>query len=91
MHFYGVSCCIVWPIAFSLPATLRAAGDAKVTMIIALATMWIFRIVFSYILGGYFGMGVLGVWIAMVIDWVVRAACMALRYKTGKWKQIHSI
>lgn len=91
MHFYGVSCCIVWPIAFSLPATLRAAGDAKVTMIIALATMWIFRIVFSYILGGYFGMGVLGVWIAMVIDWGVRAACMALRYKTGKWKQIHSI
>lgn len=91
MYFYGVSCCIVWPIAFSLPATLRAAGDVKVTMVIALATMWIFRIAFSYILGGYFEMGVLGVWIAMVIDWVVRAVCMALRYKTGKWKRIHSI
>lgn len=37
------------------------------------------------------GLGVLGVWIAMVIDWCVRAVCMTLRYKTGRWKQIHSI
>ena len=91
IYFHSVSACLIWPVAFSLPATLRAAGDAKVTMIIALASMWIFRIVFSYILGGCFGLGVLGVWIAMVIDWCVRAVCMALRYKTGKWKLIHSI
>lgn len=91
IYFHSVSACLIWPVAFSLPATLRAAGDAKVTMVIALVSMWIFRIIFSYILGGYFGLGVLGVWIAMVIDWCVRAVCMALRYKTGKWKLIHSI
>ena len=91
MYFHAASASLVWPVAFSLPATLRAAGDAKVTMVIALVTMWLFRIVFSYVLGGYFGLGVLGVWIAMVIDWVVRAICMALRYKSGKWKLIHSI
>ena len=91
MYFHAASASLVWPVAFSLPATLRAAGDAKVTMVIALVTMWLFRIVFSYVLGGYFGLGVLGVWIAMVVDWVVRAICMALRYKSGKWKLIHSI
>lgn len=91
MYFHCFSACVIWPISFSLPSTLRAAGDAKATMIIALASMWVFRIVFSYILGGYFGLGVLGVWIAMVIDWCVRAACMAFRYRTGKWKLIHSI
>ncbi len=91
MYFHAASASLVWPVAFSLPATLRAAGDAKVTMVIALVTMWLFRIVFSYVLGGYFGLGVLGVWITMVIDWVVRAICMALRYKSGKWKLIHSI
>lgn len=91
MYFHAASASLIWPVAFSLPATLRAAGDAKVTMVIALVTMWLFRIVFSYVLGGYFGLGVLGVWIAMVIDWVVRAICMALRYKSGKWKLIHSI
>ena len=91
MYFHAASASLIWPVAFSLPATLRAAGDAKVTMVIALVTMWLFRIVFSYVLGGYFGLGVLGVWIAMVIDWCVRAVCMTLRYKKGKWKEIHSI
>ena len=61
------------------------------TLVISLGSMLIFRIIFSYVLGVWLGLGVLGVWIAMVIDWCVRAVCMTLRYKAGKWKQIHSI
>ena len=91
LYFHAASACVIWPVAFSLPSPLRAAGDVKVTMIISLASMWIFRIIFSYVLGRYFGFGVLGVWIAMVIDWCVRALCMVLRYRSGKWKLIHSI
>lgn len=91
LYFHSVSACLIWPVSFTVPSALRAAGDAKVTMVISLASMWIFRIIFSYVLGGWLGLGVLGVWIAMVIDWCVRAVCMTLRYKTGKWKQIHSI
>lgn len=91
LYFHSVSTCLVWPVSFSIPSVLRAAGDAKVTMVISLASMWIFRIIFSYVLGGWLGLGVLGVWIAMVIDWCVRAVCMTLRYKKGKWKEIHSI
>ena len=91
LYFHSVSACLVWPVSFSIPSVLRAAGDAKVTMVISLASMWIFRIIFSYVLGGWLGLGVLGVWIAMVIDWCVRAVCMTLRYKKGKWKEIHSI
>lgn len=48
--------------------------------------MWIFRIVFSYILGKYMGMGLFGVWAAMIIDWVVRSICFIARYVSGKWK-----
>ena len=77
---------LVWPVAFSLPATFRAAGDAKMCMIISVISMWIFRIIFSYILGKYVGMGVLGVWGAMVIDWIVRAICFVIRYFSGRWK-----
>lgn len=91
LYFHSVSACLIWPVSFTVPSALRAAGDAKVTMVISLASMWIFRIIFSYVLGGWLGLGVLGVWIAMVIDWCVRAVCMTLRYKAGKWKQIHSI
>lgn len=91
LYFHSVSACLIWPVSFTVPSALRAAGDAKVTMVISLASMWIFRIIFSYLLGGWLGLSVLGVWIAMVIDWCVRAVCMTLRYKTGRWKQIHSI
>ena len=61
------------PFSFSLPCTLRAAGDAQVTMYISLASMWICRIVFSYAFGKYMGMGVFGVWVAMVLDWIERS------------------
>ena len=91
IYFHSISCMLIWPMSFSLPATLRAAGDAKVTMIISIASMWIFRIAFSYILGKYMGLGVFGIWVAMVIDWCFRAICMAVRYKSGKWKMMQTI
>ena len=89
--FYSVSCVLIWPIAFTLPTTLRAAGDAKMSMIISILSMWIFRIGFSYLLGKYFGMGVFGVWVAMVIDWVFRAILFVARYIGGKWKEIRTV
>ena len=85
MYLHTISSMLVWPIAFSLPSTLRAAGDAQVTMYISMISMWVFRIVFSYILGKYLGMGVFGVWMAMIIDWCFRAVCMTIRYRGGRW------
>ena len=87
IHFHGIGAIFIWPIAFSLPATFRAAGDAKACMYISSISMWIFRIGFSYVLGKYLGMGVFGVWVAMVIDWVFRALCFVIRYFKGSWKK----
>ena len=44
IHFHGIGAIFIWPIAFSLPATFRAAGDAKACMYISSISMWIFRI-----------------------------------------------
>ena len=84
--FYAVCSILIWPLSFTTPAMFRAAGDARMCMIISVASMWIFRIVFSYILGRYMGMGVFGVWVAMIVDWIARAVCFLLRLKSGKWK-----
>ena len=75
IHFHGISAMIIWPLSFALPAAYRAAGDAKACMYTSIVSMWIFRIGFSYLVGKYMGLGVFGVWVAMVIDWVVRAIC----------------
>lgn len=86
IHFHGISAMIIWPLSFALPAAYRAAGDAKACMYTSIVSMWIFRIGFSYLVGKYMGLGVFGVWIAMVIDWIVRAICFVIRYFNGKWK-----
>jgi len=87
IHFHGISAIFIWPPSFTLPATFRASGDAKACMYISMVSMWIFRIIFSYVLGKYMGLGVFGVWVAMVIDWVFRAICFGIRYFGGKWKK----
>ena len=61
IYFHGISAVLIWPLSFTLPSTFRASGDARACMIISMASMWLFRIIFSYVLGEYFGMGVFGV------------------------------
>jgi putative MATE family efflux protein len=87
IYFHGICAVLIWPLSFILPATFRAAGDAKACMYISVASMWIFRIAFSYVLGKYMGLGVFGVWVAMVVDWVFRVICFVIRYFSGKWKK----
>lgn len=83
--YHSVCCMIAWPAAWTLPSILRAAGDVKFVMISSIIIMWLFRIGLSYIIGGYMGLGVFGVWIAMTIDWAARAVVNIWRLKSGKW------
>ncbi len=47
--------------------------------------MFVFRIAMAVLLGGFLGMGVVGVWLAMVADWIVRTLFFVVRYRRGKW------
>ena len=83
---YSCVCCmLVHPLSFAQSNALRAAGDVRFTMIVAIASMWLCRVGMAYILGQGLGLGVIGVWIAMTMDWVVRAFLFTNRIRTGKW------
>lgn len=85
---YNCVCCmLVHPLSFALANGLRAANDVKFTMVVAIASMWTCRIVLAYILAQGMGMGVLGVWIAMTVDWLVRAVFFTARVMTGGWEK----
>ena len=86
---YHAACVVtIWPLSFTLPNTLRAAADVKVTMVLSIISMWVFRFGFSYLLAIEFHMGIFGVWVAMTIDWLVRGIFFVCRYKIGRWQKI---
>ena len=78
---------LIWPLSFSLPNMLRASGDVIYTMIVGISSMCVFRIAMAIWLGGYLEMGVVGVWLAMVADWIVRSIAFVVRYRKGKWTE----
>ena len=76
----------LWPASFVLPNALRAANDVKFTMVVAILSMAVWRLGFSYLLCVQMGWGAVGVWTAMVIDWVCRVICFVTRFHSGVWK-----
>lgn len=84
---YMVWSTIVWPASFTIPNILKSSGDVKYTMVVAISSMWIFRVFLARVLGIYMGFGIVGVMWGMYIDWVVRSIAFFIRYKSGKWTE----
>ena len=75
----------IWAASFVLPAAFKGAKDVKYSMWTAISSMWGCRIVFGYLLGIYFGLGVYGVWIGMFSDWWVRGGLYLYRLFNQRW------
>jgi len=94
---HGLLGILFWCMAFCLPNALRASGDVTFTMVVSTASMWIVRVGLAIILQktrifglmDYFNLpdsfGALCVWLAMVVDWIVRLSFFVVRFKSGKW------
>ena len=88
---------LIRPIGFMLPTAFRAAGDVKFPMFVSMLSMWILRVAGAYVMAlnsvsvfgiftlPGFGMGIIGVWIAMYADWVVRVGIYIWRYFSDTW------
>ncbi len=82
---------LLWPASFTLSYALRAAGDVRFTMAVSIASMFLLRILCAYILGLFFQMGIIGIWIAMGLDWALRSAVFLARFKSGRWRNFQVI
>lgn len=78
---------VLWPISFVLPNMMRACNDVRFTMVISIFSMVVFRIGLSLVLGVHFGWGAVGVWWAMIVDWIFRSSCFVGRYLRGTWRR----
>ena len=84
LRFYFCISVTLYPLAFTLTPCIRAAGDAKFCMVAAMIGMWFGRILFSYLFV-HWGLGLMGVWLAILADWIIRIAFFLPRYLSGRW------
>lgn len=87
MLVHGIGAMLIWPMSFSLPNALRAAGDVVSTMYTSIFSMFVFRVGLSFLFAYVFDMGVLSVWLAMMVDWIFRSIFFAMRWASKKWQR----
>ena len=75
----------VQPFSAPLSSGLRAAGDVKFTMWASLFATVVCRAILSFVLGLWLNMGVIGIALAMGLDWCIKATLDIFRWKSGKW------
>ena len=82
---------VLSPFAFSLSDGLRAAGDIRYTMLSAIFATVVCRVFFSVLFGIWLDMGVIGICIAMVCDWLIKATLIFIRWRSKRWMFFHVI
>ena len=65
---------------------LQAAGDIRIPVFVGVFGMWMFAVTLSYYFGIVLGWGLVGVWIAMAIDEIIRAMIFVWRWQSNKWR-----
>lgn len=75
----------IWPAGYLLPVVFRSAGDSKFPMYISMTTMIFCRILMAYFFAVHAGMGMLGTWAAMYLDWIVKGAIYVHHYMKNRW------
>jgi len=82
---------LVFPVSSPFSNGLRAAGDVKYTMYISIFSTVVCRVILSAVFGIWMNLGVIGIALAMVCDWSIRAILIEMRYKSNKWKSFQVI
>lgn len=82
---------LAFPFSGPLSSGLRAAGDVKFTMLVSVGATVLVRLVCSVVFGIWLDLGVMGIALAMCLDWVVRAVIFWCRLKGGRWKQFRLV
>jgi putative MATE family efflux protein len=73
---------------FILAGSLRGAGDTRSIAVITFITVLVIRPGIAGLTVMIFRWGLVGAWIALILDQLLRSCMVLLRYRTGKWKTI---
>ena len=77
--------CAFYGSAFLPMAAFRSAGDVRYAVVLAVGSMFPFRVGLSFLLSYLFELGLLSVWIGMWADWTFRSIVNTIHFRRGKW------
>ncbi len=75
-------------ISFVLAGALRGAGDTRAVLYMTTVSLWLVRLPLAYLLTAAANLGLVGVWTAANLDWLVRSGLLWLWFRRGRWKSI---
>ena len=64
---------------------LKGAGDVVFPVKMGILSMWGIGVLFAYLLGIQFALGVAGIWVGVAMDEWVRGIIMIIRWQKEKW------
>jgi putative MATE family efflux protein len=71
-----------------LGGALRGAGDTGFIMFATIAGMWLVRVPVAVLLAVVLRAPITAVWLVMILDWIVRTALLAWRYRKWEWERL---
>ena len=69
--------------------SLRGAGDVKFVAVMMLISVTLVRPILAYVLCYPVGLGLMGAWLALLLDQITRFSLSFRRYHQGHWTKIH--
>ena len=71
-----------------LASALRGAGDTRMTLVFTFIGIWVVRIGVGYLMGIVLGLGLFGVWLGWIADFLARAGLIVWRFRGARWKTL---
>ena len=75
-------------VIFALSGALRGAGDTRYPLMVSFMSWFLLRLPLAYLFAFVFGLGLTGIWLGVTIDYFVRAALLAIRFRSGAWARV---
>ncbi len=79
---------LVYPDAYAVASCTRAAGDASYTTMVSLSTLFIGRLALGYLFTVRLGLGMPGVWLGQLAEWIIRAVWLGFRFRGNDWVKV---
>lgn len=72
---------------FTMGGALRGSGDTRFTLATTIVNWFIVRLPLAVLFAFPLGLGLAGIWLAILVDYCVRAVILSRRFRGGKWSR----